>query len=252
MLGDYRNLTLSGTRRLSYLTQLFPAMFNEKLCDSLLQILRKMLEHTIANNKGNFLATSKTSEMEKKIVTILGIFQQIPAASPKFIESLCKLILQAEKSLMVSFDAPSLPGKRFTAKPAVSLISQIEPSSPYRPALVKFLLRYPKETIDLLLTDVVMKDAQWNRFTIFLLRHKDGLPFRNAAQLKGSRLTQLILLNSESSTVTKPFEERYETQHQAVLIIHTLVEFDGPWITSQVEIITALKSIWKNDLYKVV
>uniref|UniRef100_A0A6E8VNF8 FAT domain-containing protein n=1 Tax=Anopheles coluzzii TaxID=1518534 RepID=A0A6E8VNF8_ANOCL len=226
MLGDYRNLTLSGTRRLSYLTQLFPAMFNEKLCDSLLQILRKMLEHTIANNKGNFLATSKTSEMEKKIVTILGIFQQIPAASPKFIESLCKLILQAEKSLM------------------------IEPSSPYRPALVKFLLRYPKETIDLLLTDVVMKDAQWNRFTIFLLRHKDGLPFRNAAQLKGSRLTQLILLNSESSTVTKPFEERYETQHQAVLIIHTLVEFDGPWITSQVEIITALKSIWKNDLYK--
>lgn len=76
-------------------------MFNEKLCDSLLQILRKMLEVTIATNKGNFLAASKTSEMEKKIVTILGIFHQIPAASPKFIESLCKLILQTEKSLMV-------------------------------------------------------------------------------------------------------------------------------------------------------
>ncbi|XP_035793214.1 transcription-associated protein 1-like isoform X2 [Anopheles albimanus] len=229
LLGDHRNLTLSGTRRLSYLTQLFPAMFNEKLCDSLLQILRKMLEVTIATNKGNFLAASKTSEMEKKIVTILGIFHQIPAASPKFIESLCKLILQTEKSLM------------------------IEPSSPYRPALVKFLLRYPKETIDLLLTDAVMKDSQWNRFTIFLLRHKDGAPFRNAAQLKGSRLMQLILLNSETSAASnlaKPYEERYEAQHQAVLIVHTLVEFDGPWITGQTEIINALKSIWHKDLYK--
>ncbi|XP_058123036.1 transcription-associated protein 1 [Anopheles ziemanni] len=230
LLGDHRNLTLSGTRRLSYLTQLFPAMFNEKLCDSLLQILKKMLEVTITNNKGNFLATSKSSEMEKKIVTILGIFHQIPAASPKFIESLCKLILQAEKSLM------------------------IEPSSPYRPALVKFLLRYPKETIELLLSDAVIKDAQWNRFTIFLLRHKEGTTFRNAAQLRGQRLTQLILLNSESSVAAgagaKTYEERYEAQHQAVLVIHTLVEYDGPWITSQVEIITALKNIWKNDLYK--
>ncbi|XP_053674176.1 transcription-associated protein 1 [Anopheles nili] len=226
MLGDHRSLTLSGTRRLSYLTQLFPAMFNEKLCDSLLQILRKMLEVTITTNKGNFLATSKTSEVEQKIVTILGIFHQIPAASPKFIESLCKLILQAEKSLM------------------------IEPSSPYRPALVKFLLRYPKETIELLLSDVVMKDAQWNRFTIMLLRHKDGAPFRSAAQLKGSRLTHVIMLNSESSAGSKPLEERYESQHQAVLIIHTLIEFDGPWITGQAEIVGALKSIWKNDLYK--
>ncbi|XP_058058029.1 transcription-associated protein 1 isoform X2 [Anopheles bellator] len=229
LLGDYRNLTLSGTRRLSYLTQLFPAMFNEKLCDSLLQILKKMLEVTITTNKGNFLAASKTSEMEKKIVTILGIFHQIPAASPKFIENLCKLILQTEKSLM------------------------IEPSSPYRPALLKFLLRYPKETIDLLLTDVVMKDAQWNRFTIFLLRHKDGAPFRNAAQLKGSRLMQHILLNSESASATnpsKPYEERYEAQHQAVLIVHLLVEHEGAWITGQTEIITALKNIWQKDLYK--
>ncbi|XP_052871771.1 transcription-associated protein 1 isoform X2 [Anopheles cruzii] len=229
LLGDYRNLTLSGTRRLSYLTQLFPAMFNEKLCDSLLQILKKMLEVTITTNKGNFLAASKTSEMEKKIVTILGIFHQIPAASPKFIEHLCKLILQTEKSLM------------------------IEPSSPYRPALLKFLLRYPKETIDLLLTDVVMKDAQWNRFTIFLLRHKEGAPFRNAAQLKGSRLMQHILLNSESASATnpgKPYEERYEAQHQAVLIVHLLVEHEGAWITGQTEIITALKNIWQKDLYK--
>lgn len=104
-LGDYRNLTLNGTKRLSYLTQLFPSMFNEKLCEQLLQHIKKMLENSIAANKGqNFLTLAKTGDTEQKITTIMGIFHQIPAASAKFIESLCRMILQMEKSLMVSFE----------------------------------------------------------------------------------------------------------------------------------------------------
>ncbi|XP_058465654.1 transcription-associated protein 1 isoform X1 [Malaya genurostris] len=229
-LGDHRNLTLNGAKRLSYLTQLFPSMFNEKLCDSLLQIVKKLLESSIAANKGtNFLATSKTGETEQKIVTIIGIFHQIPAASAKFIDSLCKLILQTEKSLM------------------------IEPCSPYRSPLVKFLLKFPKETMELMLSDANVKDPQWNRFMIFLVKHKDGLPFRNAIQEKSQRLIQLILINMEGSiaiTQGKPYEERYEAQRQAVLLIHILTEFDSPWISTQSEIITALKSVWRNDLYK--
>ncbi|EAT34853.1 AAEL012951-PA, partial [Aedes aegypti] len=223
-LGDHRNLTLNGAKRLSYLTQLFPSMFNEKLCDSLLQIVKKLLESSIAANKGsNFLAASKTGETEQKIVTIIGIFHQIPAASAKFIDSLCKLILQTEKSLM------------------------IEPCSPYRPPLVKFLLKFPKESMELLLSDVNVKDAQWNRFMIYLLKHKDGLPFRNAIQeKKSSALYQMFYLYFSR----KPFEDRYEAQRQAILIIHTLIEFDSPWISTQTDIIGALKTIWKNDLYK--
>lgn len=46
-------------------------------------------------------------------------------------------------------------------------------------------------------------------------------------------------------------EDRYEAQHQAVLIIHTLIQFDGQYLATQVEIITALKTIWTNDLYTV-
>lgn len=46
-------------------------------------------------------------------------------------------------------------------------------------------------------------------------------------------------------------EDRYEAQHQAVVIIATLIEFDEAWIAGQVELINALKSIWQNDLYKV-
>lgn len=46
-------------------------------------------------------------------------------------------------------------------------------------------------------------------------------------------------------------EDRYEAQHQAVVVITTLIEFDENWIADQTEIITALKSIWQSDLYKV-
>lgn len=47
-------------------------------------------------------------------------------------------------------------------------------------------------------------------------------------------------------------EDRYEAQHQAVLIIHTLIEFDDQYLATQVDIVNALKSIWSTDLYKVI
>lgn len=79
-LGDHRNLTINIVKRLSYLTQLFPAMFNEKLCDQLLEIIKKMLQASVTANKNqNFLKVSKTGETEVKIATIIEIFHQIPA-----------------------------------------------------------------------------------------------------------------------------------------------------------------------------
>ena len=102
-LGDYRSISLIGTKRLSYLTQLFPSLFKEMLCDQLLKHIQKMLETSIISNKGqNFLANAKTGDTEQKITTMLGIFHQIPAASALYIESLCRLVLQTEKSLMVT------------------------------------------------------------------------------------------------------------------------------------------------------
>lgn len=233
-LGDYRNLTLNGTKRLSYLTQLFPSMFNEKLCEQLLQHICKMLEISIATNKGkNFLSIAKCGETEQKVSTILGIFHQIPAATNKFIDTLCRLILQTEKSLM------------------------IEPSCPFREPLVKFLLRFPNDTLDLLMNDNNVKDQQYNRFVIYLLKHKDGAKFRAIMQHKSARLVQLILSNPfdnnlllQSPLGLPSYEERYEAQHQAILIVETLIEFDDNWLSTQVDIINALKQIWQNDLYK--
>lgn len=53
-LGDYRLLTLHGVKSLSYLTQLFPAIFNEKLCEQLLTHIKALLEVSIAANKSEY------------------------------------------------------------------------------------------------------------------------------------------------------------------------------------------------------
>ncbi|XP_055697058.1 transcription-associated protein 1 isoform X2 [Phlebotomus papatasi] len=243
-LGDYRNLTLSGVKSLSYLTQLFPSMFNEKLCEQLLQHIRKLLEHSIASNKStdqNFLAVAKTGETEQKITTIIGIFHQIPAASSKFVDCLCRLVLQTEKTII------------------------IESSSPYREPLVKFLLRYPKETLDLLLSEANVKDPQWNRFLIYLLKHKDGAVFRLAMEAQAPQLVALILTSpfdqgtSQMQAAQLPqqqmpqpqfYMDRYESLRQAVLIVHTLTQYDDRWLATQPDIIHALKTLWANDLYK--
>lgn len=64
--------------------------------------------------------------------------------------------------------------------------------------------------------------------------------------------THLILLSSNNSQVIlASHEDRYEAQHQAVDVITTLIEYDENWIADQTDLITALKSIWNTDLYKV-
>ncbi|KAH9644539.1 hypothetical protein HF086_002340 [Spodoptera exigua] len=123
-LGDHRHLSVNGAKRLSYLTQLFPSTFSEKLCEQLLQLLKKLLDYSIQTNRGgNFLqSVSKNMENEQKIIILIGIFHQIPAASPRFIDVLCRLIFHTEKSLM------------------------IEAGSPFREPLVKFLMREALQT----------------------------------------------------------------------------------------------------------
>lgn len=50
-LGDVKSLTLNGLKMLSYLTQLFPMVFNEKLCEQLLDILTELLDNLVNIHK---------------------------------------------------------------------------------------------------------------------------------------------------------------------------------------------------------
>ncbi|XP_023247442.1 transformation/transcription domain-associated protein [Copidosoma floridanum] len=219
-LGDHRNLSLNCVKRLSYLTQLFPSTFSITLCEQLLQHLKKLLENLIQAHKG----VSRTGENEQKIATIIEIFHQIPAATPKFIEVLCRLVLQAEKALL------------------------IEASSPFRMPLMKFLLRYPTDTLTLFLNDNNIKDQQWSRYLEFLIKHKEGKPFRDMLCKSSLRLVSMLLVHSQINSTLTP-EEKSELQHQAIRIVSVLIKFDEQWLSTQLQLVAALKQIWCNDDY---
>ncbi|XP_046961593.1 transcription-associated protein 1 isoform X1 [Vanessa cardui] len=226
-LGDHRNLSVNGAKRLSYLTQLFPSTFSEKLCEQLLQLLKKLLDYSIQTNRGgNFLqSVSKNMENEQKIIILIGIFHQIPAASPRFIDVLCRLIFHTEKSLM------------------------IEAGSPFREPLVKFLLRYPKETLDLIMSDNNIKDQQWSRFLVYLVKHPEAGPaFREAlATCKKQRLMQLLAAGSLGAAAAPA--DRAEMQFQAVRVVSLLIKFDDQWLSAQHDLVELLKRIWCSDQY---
>ena len=109
------------------------------------------------------------------------------------------------------------------------------------------------------MSDNSIKDPQWNRFLIYLLEHKDGGPFKDVMETKSDRLIELILKNYDGpgriyqgQPISAPFSEceEYEAQRQAVKVVLTLTEKNDHWLTTQVNLVQALKTIWNNDLYE--
>ncbi|XP_032685098.1 transformation/transcription domain-associated protein [Odontomachus brunneus] len=222
-LGDHRNLSLNCVKRLSYLTQLFPSTFSITLCEQLLQHLKKLLENLIQTQKGIL----KTGENEQKITTIIGIFHEIPAATPKFIDLLCRLVLHTEKTLLV------------------------EVSSPFRVPLMKFLLRYPADTLSLFLHDNNIKDQQWSRYLEYLIKHKDGKPIRDILHNSSTRLVAMLLTHSNTQTNSNlSHMEKSELQYRAIKIIALLIRFDEQWLSTQTQLVSALKQIWCANDYQ--
>ena len=151
-----------------------------RVCETLLQHLKKWLEHAIVTQKamgqktmgqeqllplagGGSLAGRVASrvagqEQLKVAAAIVDLFHRIPAASARFIELLCKLVLTTEKALAV------------------------EPGSLLRDPLRRYLSRFPSETLDIFLQELYAKDSQWSRYVEYLLKHPEGEMFRNALQ----------------------------------------------------------------------
>ncbi|XP_025986851.1 transformation/transcription domain-associated protein [Solenopsis invicta] len=220
-LGDHRNLSLNCVRRLSYLTQLFPSTFSVTLCEQMLQHVKKFLENLIQSRKG----TSKSGEIEQKITIIIGIYHNIPASLPKFNDQLCRFILQTEKTLLV------------------------EVSSPFREPLMKCLLRFPTDALNLFLHDSNIKDQQWSRYLEYLISHKDGKPFRDILHNSTARLVTMLLAHSQTNSNLTHMEKN-EVQYRAIKIIGILIKYDEQWLSTQNQLVGALKQIWYNDDYQ--
>merc|ERR1712049_61108 len=96
-LGDFRNLNLVLIQKLAYLSELFSNVFSERLCEQLLQHLKKWLEVAIVTQKSAANQNKAGGQEQLKIAAaIVDLFHRIPSASARFIELLCKLVLTTE------------------------------------------------------------------------------------------------------------------------------------------------------------
>ncbi|XP_068243023.1 transformation/transcription domain-associated protein isoform X3 [Palaemon carinicauda] len=237
-LCHYRSVTLPVIHRLSYLTQLFPYTFNEKLCEQLTQHAKSLIEMAIVTRKQNTGVTKQDNNDLKLCANIVGIFHQIPAASVRFVEVLCKLVLQTERALSV------------------------EAGSPFREPLMKFLLRYPSETVELFLSDPHARDQQWARYLEFLIRHKDSAPFRQHLQTCTEKLLSVLLttpttvqiasLQQQQQQQQQPVStaDKAQLQYLGVRVILLLTRSDESWLASQSQLILALKNMWISDEFQ--
>ncbi|GIY45230.1 hypothetical protein CDAR_3781 [Caerostris darwini] len=217
-LGDYRNLNLPVITYLSYLTRLFPKLFNEKLCDQLLTHLRKCLEVAEATVRDNE-RTAVVNEV-KICVGIINIYHQIPAASAKYIDPLLNIVLITEKNLLM------------------------EAGSPYREPLVKFLKRYPTETMELLLSDQNLQDEQVTRFLEYLLKGEHGRPFREVLQRNPTKLVTMAFHSNQSSLSNNSINSAHEIEFQAIRIVSLLTKMDEQWLSEQHQLVACLRKIW--------
>ncbi|XP_041366452.1 transformation/transcription domain-associated protein-like [Gigantopelta aegis] len=223
-LGDFRSLTLNVIQRLSSLVQLFPNTFNEKLCDQLMQHLQKWMDVTALAQKSG--QKPSTGQDMKTCAAIVNIFHLIPAASKNMIDPLTTLVLRGEKQLL------------------------IEAGSPFHEPLMKFLLRYPAQTIEFFLTENALKDQQYNRYLEYLLNHADGKPFRKVLQSNPQRLVNMAfgqLQGQTASQLAVTGTTKYELQYEAIRLINILVHFDDDWLPNHSQVVTQLLKIWVSE-----
>lgn len=116
-----------------------------------------------------------------------------------------------------------------------------------------FFHRYPKETLDLIMSDNNIKDQQWNRFLIFLVKHPDaGAAYRESLQTtKKTRLMQLLAVNTGGAAVALPQSDKAEMQFQAIRVLSLLIKYDDQWLSTQHDLVELVKRVWCSDQYHV-
>ncbi|XP_065666832.1 transformation/transcription domain-associated protein isoform X3 [Hydra vulgaris] len=227
MLGDYRSLSMNVLNKLTCFMELFPELFNEKLCEQLLAHLRKWTDTAVSTantqNHQQVKPALRSTEEIKICGAIMNMFYLVPAASTKLIEPLIALTVKTERALV------------------------IEVSSPFRQPLVAFLLHYPHQAVEHFLSNI--SDPLINRLFICILKRDDAKPFRIALEANAVRLvncTFLATLPQQNEDQLALAIKRHNLQFQGVLIVRILVKFNPEWLSQQPLVITHLKRIWNS------
>ena len=262
-LTEYTSLNTNVIQHLSYITQLYPTILNEKFSEYLLSHLKRWLDDVVEVVNENSLTTSSAINSNSGIVSLSALQSKLKPFGNEL--KLCSAII----SLLA--DLQSAPAKLVDA--AISLVLKyerafmLEVNSSFRAPLSNFLKRFPFETLKFLLHSDRIKDSYNYRFLIYLINTQSAFLqiFKNESQ----RLIQMLneansLMLSAQQLSTSQQQQQQNTQSPAdliakthqiqfltILIVYRLVKQDneGIWIAAQAQLIESLLRIWVDERF---
>uniref|UniRef100_UPI00359021B0 transformation/transcription domain-associated protein-like n=1 Tax=Myxine glutinosa TaxID=7769 RepID=UPI00359021B0 len=227
LLEDYRSLTLNVVRRFMSVTHLFPSSLNDKFCCQIMQHLQKWMEVVMSVHKD----AQCTDGSEMKIcAAIINLFHLLPAAPHTLVKPLLEVVMKIERAIV------------------------IEAGSPFREPLIKFLTRYPTQTVELFMMEGTLNDPQWSRMFMRFLKHSEAKKLRDV--LAASPQHFFTLLSSGPMSVARPASptqaqpSRLDSQFIAIKIISIIVRHDEKWLPGQPALASHLRRVWISDAFQ--
>ncbi|KAI6646573.1 Transformation/transcription domain-associated protein [Oopsacas minuta] len=217
ILRVHASLTPPLLQRLTCMISLFPASFNEKFCNQLL--------NPITNHLSSLLSTQNRGhqvELEKTIL-IINMFHYLPAATFKHFETIVTAVLQLDRLFSGELDRNLYD------------------------AVTKFALSFPERTMKMFI-DCLPSNPDCFKLFSFLITQKNSLAFLN--YLKDCRddilcFMQMKSMYNCSEEHLKHFHDL--TRYYGYFICDCITQQDPSWITEQLAIISFMKAVWKSD-----
>ena len=219
ILRVHTSLTPPLLHRLTCMISLFPASFNEKFCNQLL--------NPITNHLNSLLSTQNRGhqvELEKTIL-IINMFHYLPAATFKHFEKIVNTVLQLDRLFYGELDRNLYD------------------------AVTKFALNFPDKTMKMFI-DCLPSNPDCFKLFSFLVTQNESLPF--IRYLKECTedilcLMQMKCMYNCSEEHLKHFQDL--TRYYGYFICDCIIQQDPRWITQQLAIISCMKSVWKSDSF---
>jgi transformation/transcription domain-associated protein len=213
-LADPKKLTPGGLNNLARILKLLTNYFK-------LEIGSRLLEHVNAIADLNTLQQISFTYFEqnqhmKIIALIFNVFHLLPDGADAFKDRLVKLLLELEETL------------RRTQ------------TSPFRPPLLKYINRYPKEVYELLVAKI--GELKFGRFLAQVLDDEGSGPIRDVAT---ASITTLVKACNELHGKNTP--DKFASVINVIHIFHSLSRWPGSqdWLQKP-EVINWLKQAGKD------
>ncbi|RCI06399.1 hypothetical protein CU098_004433, partial [Rhizopus stolonifer] len=219
-LSNHKTLSVAGLEGLARLLELLTNYFKVEIGKKLLDHLKQWAEPKVLQEAAG-KPLSENHEI-KIIVAILNIFHLLPAAAHIFLDDLVTVVLEMEGHLRRSV------------------------SSPFRPNLIKYLNRYPVETVAYFYER--LDNVQCAQLFTDILNTESAARLREEVANTSSELVAKTFKSAKVKTDAPSFNALY---YRGVMLVHTLVNYNTKYLISHREVLDCLLELWRKRQEKV-